>query len=120
MRRSPIKNAGLTRAWDANKHLVFEPKEVRKAVHDSFKARLNGHDEPQPEPKKLKRKKTKISKELSKPVTLEELRKLVPQIKNGKAPGPYGIHGEHIRYGFIGMVAHFSFIFLLMMFYLWF
>ena len=99
LRRSPIKNAGLTAAWDKNKKLVFEPKEVRKAVYDSFKGRLNGHDEPQPEPKKLKKKKTKISKELSRPVTLEELRKLVPQIKNGKAPGPYAIHGEHIRQG---------------------
>ena len=99
MRRSPIKNAGLTAAWNKDKKIVFEPKEVRKAVHDSFKGRLNGHDEPQPEPKKLKKKNTKISKQLSKPVTLEELRKMVPQIKKGKSPGPYDIHGEHITKG---------------------
>ena len=59
MRRSPIKNAGLTAAWNKDKKIVFEPKHVRKAVHDSFKGRLNRHDEPQPEPKKFKKKNTK-------------------------------------------------------------
>ena len=78
LKRSPIKNVGLT---NQDKKLVFDPSAVKAAVYDSFKGRLNGHDNPQPKPPKMKEKKTKYGKQLSKPVTLDELRKLIPKIK---------------------------------------
>ena len=36
---------------------------------------------------------------MSKPVSREELKKVISQIKHEKAPGPFGIYGEHIIYG---------------------
>ena len=106
LKRSPIKNVGLTAAWNKDKKLVFEPKEVKKAVYDSFKGRLNGYDNPQPEPPKMKEKKTKHSKKLSKPVTLSELRNLIPKIKKGTTCGPFDIYAEHIIYGGITLLQY--------------
>ena len=106
LKRSPIKNVGLTAAWNKDKKLVFEPAEVRKAVYDSFKGRLNGHDNPQPVPPKMKEKKTKHSKKLSKPVTLAELRSLIPKIKKGTTCGPFEIYAEHIIYGGITLLKY--------------
>ena len=99
LKRSPGKDQGITAAWDENKKIVFEPKKVKEIVYNSFKSRLGGKDEPSVTSKKKDKKATKIGKALSKPVTEKELEKVISEIKKDKAPGPYGIYGEHIKYG---------------------
>ena len=98
-KRNPAKDQGITAVWGPNKKIIFDPPKVRKAVYDSFKTRLNGKDEA-PVPSKRKLKKTsRLGKALSKPVSKGELDKVITQIKKEKAPGPFGIYGEHIIYG---------------------
>ena len=98
-KRSAGKDQGITAVWGPDKKIIFDPPKVKKAVYDSFKGRLNGREEaPQPVKKKHK-KASKLGKKLSKPVSRDELKKVIAQIKKEKAPGPFGIHGEHIIYG---------------------
>ena len=98
-KRSPGKDQGITAVWGPDKKIIFDPPKVRKAVYDSFKSRLNGVDEPPVQSKRKKKKASRLGKKLSKPVSREELKKVITQIKKEKAPGPFGIHGEHIIYG---------------------
>ena len=98
-KRNPGKDQGITAVWGPDKKIVFDPPKVRKAVYDSFKSRLNGTDEPTIQSRKKKKKTSRLGKKLSKPVSRDELKKVIFQIKKEKAPGPFGIHGEHIIYG---------------------
>ena len=99
LKRTPGKDQGITAAWDENKKLVFDPKKVQEIVHKSFKTRLNGKDEPTEQSKKKDKKASKLGKILSKPVSEQELKKVIAEIKKEKSPGPFGIYGEHIKYG---------------------
>ena len=98
-KRNSGKDQGITAVWGPDKKIVFDPPKVRKAVYDSFKTRLNGKDEKPITSKRKKKKATRLGKKLSKPVSRDELKKVISQIKKEKAPGPFGIHGEHIKYG---------------------
>ena len=98
-KRSTGKDQGITAVWGPDKKIVFDPPKVRKAVYESFKARLHGKDEKPVTSKKKKKKASRLGKKLSKPVSRDELKKVISQIKKEKAPGPFGIHGEHIIYG---------------------
>ena len=98
-KRSTGKDQGITAVWGPDKKIIFDPPKVRKVVYESFKSRLNGQDEPPVPSKRRKKKASRLGKKLSKPVTREELKKVISQIKKEKAPGPFGIHGEHIIYG---------------------
>ena len=98
-KRNPGKDQGITAVWGPDKKIIFDPPKVRKAVYESFKSRLNGADEPTSQSRKKKKKTSRLGKKLSKPVSRDELKKVISQIKKEKAPGPFGIHGEHIIYG---------------------
>ena len=103
-KRSPGKDQGITAVWGPDKKIIFDPPKVRKAVYESFKSRLNGKDEKPVTSKRKKKKASRLGKKLSRPVSREELKKVISQIKKEKAPGPFGIYGEHIIYG--GMLLH--------------
>ena len=98
-RRNPGKNQGITAVWGPDKTSIVDPPKVRQAVYDSVKARLNGHDEPQTVKRAEQKRVTALGRKLSKPVSEEELKKVISQVKKEKAPGPFNIHGEHIIYG---------------------
>ena len=98
-RSNSNKSSDITAMKDKTGKLVFEPRKVGDAVWDSFKTRLSGTEEKVKKKKKERKTKDIYGKILSCPIDDLEFEEITSQIKNNKAPGPFGIVGEFIKNG---------------------
>ena len=99
MKRSPDCKRDIIALKDPSGEIKFKTEEIGDIIYNSFAKRLNG-GRTKTRRKKHKRKYLDLyGKRLTQELKPEEYDKVISQIKNNKAVGPFGIKGELIKNG---------------------
>ena len=99
MKRKKERKGGITALKNKEGKILFNKKDIGEAAYESLKKKLNGSEEEHVLLINIKKRKSKFSKQLSKPVSKQEFTKILSKVKNGKAKGPFGIHSEFVKQG---------------------